>query len=235
MAAEEPDRLGAAAEPEPGAAATGVAGSDGGQAGRHERGAVRRPARAGRRQAGAATGAAVRRAARRAAAGEAVGPGRRAIRHGRPIRERWSRRRSRDGRRRARRRPGGIGGSSAAGSSVSMGSTGCGKTSTLTFTTVPGESGQNVGTGEGGYVTIQSGGGSRGFAVRLPANYDNNNPTGCSSGFHWNGGTSKDVDTGGSNGYVMAHFGLQKLSNNGAIFVAPQGSATGGRTPAART
>ena len=108
-----------------------------------------------------------------------------------------------------------------------MGSTGCGKTSTLTFTTVPGESGQNVGTGEGGYVTIQSGGGSRGFAVRLPANYDKNKPYWLIFGFHWNGGTSKDVDTGGSNGYVMAHFGLQKLSNNGAIFVAPQGLGNG--------
>jgi len=108
-----------------------------------------------------------------------------------------------------------------------MGSTGCGKTSTLTFTTVPGESGQNVGTGEGGYVTIQSGGGTRGFALRLPANYDRNKPYWLIFGFHWNGGTSKDVDTGGSNGYVMAHFGLQKLSNNGAIFVAPQGLGNG--------
>ena len=31
----------------------------------------------------------------------------------------------------------------------------------------------------------------------------------------------------GSNGYNMAHFGLQKLSNNGAIFVAPQGLGNG--------
>jgi len=108
-----------------------------------------------------------------------------------------------------------------------MSSAGCGKTSTLTFTTVPGESGSNVGTGEGGYVTIQSGGGSRGFALRLPANYDRNKPYWLIFGFHWNGGTSKDVDTGGSNGYVMAHFGLQKLSNNGAIFVAPQGLGNG--------
>ena len=114
-----------------------------------------------------------------------------------------------------------------AGSSGSVGSTGCGKTSTLTFTTVPGESGQNVGTGEGGYVTIQSGGGTRGFALRLPANYDRNKPYPLIFGFHWNGGTSKDVDTGGSNGYVMAHFGLQKLSKNGAIFVAPQGLGNG--------
>ena len=123
---------------------------------------------------------------------------------------------------------GGIAGSSGgAGSSGSMGSVGCGKTSTLTFTTVPGESGQNVGTGEGGYVTIQSGGGARGFAVRLPANYDKNKPYWLIFGFHWNGGTSKDVDTGGTNGYSMAHFGLQKLSNNGAIFVAPQGLGNG--------
>ena len=122
---------------------------------------------------------------------------------------------------------GGTGGGGTAGGSGSVGSTGCGKTSTLTFTTVPGESGQNVGTGEGGYVTIQSGGGTRGFALRLPASYDRNKPYSLIFGFHWNGGTSKDVDTGGSNGYVMAHFGLQKLSNNGAIFVAPQGLGNG--------
>ncbi len=122
---------------------------------------------------------------------------------------------------------GGTGGAGTAGSSGSVGSTGCGKTSTLTFTTVPGESGQNVGTGEGGYVTIQSGGGTRGFALRLPASYDRNKPYSLIFGFHWNGGTSRDVDTGGSNGYVMAHFGLQKLSNNGAIFVAPQGLGNG--------
>ena len=133
----------------------------------------------------------------------------------------------RDGRRRTRRRAGGTGGGGTAGGSSSIGSTGCGKTSTLTFTTVPGESGQNVGTGEGGYVTIQSGGGNRGFALRLPANYDRNKPYWLIFGFHWNGGTSKDVDTGGSNGYAMAHFGLQKLSNNGAIFVAPQGLGNG--------
>ena len=123
---------------------------------------------------------------------------------------------------------GGTGGSGGgAGGASAIGSIGCGKTSTLTFTTVPGESGQNVGTGEGGYVTIQSGGGTRGFALRLPAGYDKNKPYWLIFGFHWNGGTSKDVDTGGSNGYVMAHFGLQKLSNNGAIFVAPQGLGNG--------
>jgi poly(3-hydroxybutyrate) depolymerase len=102
-------------------------------------------------------------------------------------------------------------------------SVGCGKTSTVTFTTVPGESGTTVGTGQGGYVTVNG----RGFAMRLPDNYDKNKPYWLIFGFHWNGGTSKDVDTGGSNGYIMAHFGLQKLSGNGAIFVAPQGNNNG--------
>ena len=112
-------------------------------------------------------------------------------------------------------------------SSTAVQSSGCGKTSTMTFGTVPGESGTNVGTGDGGYVTIQSSSQSRGFAMRLPANYDKTKPYWLIFGFHWNGGTSKDVDTGGSNGYIMAHFGLQKLSNNGAIFVAPQGNGNG--------
>ena len=107
----------------------------------------------------------------------------------------------------------------AGGGGVAMRSAGCGKTSTLTFTTVPGESGQNVGTGMGGYVKI----GNRGFAMRLPDNYDKDKPYWLIFGFHWNGGNAKEVDTGGSNLYNMAHFGLQKLSKNGAIFVAPDG------------
>jgi hypothetical protein len=112
---------------------------------------------------------------------------------------------------------GGAGGTRPGGAAVP--SAGCGRTSTITFGAVPGESGQNVGTGQGGYVTI----GSRGFAMRLPDNYDRNRPYWLIFGFHWNGGNSKEVDTGGSNLYNMAHFGLQKLSKNGAIFVAPDG------------
>lgn len=113
------------------------------------------------------------------------------------------------------------------GNSGAVPSSGCGKTSTVTFGSVPGESGQNVGVGDGGYVTIQSSGQTRGFAMRLPDDYDNNKPYWLIFGFHWNGGNSKEVDTGGSNGYTMAHFGLQKLSNNGAIFVAPDGLNAG--------
>jgi uncharacterized repeat protein (TIGR02543 family) len=120
-----------------------------------------------------------------------------------------------------------LGGGGGGGGGAGVPSAGCGKTSTLTFGTVPGESGSSVGRGAGGYVTIQSSGQTRGFAVRLPDNYDRTKPYWLIFGFHWNGGSSKDVDTGGSNGYVMAHFGLQSLSKNGAIFVAPQGLNNG--------
>jgi poly(3-hydroxybutyrate) depolymerase len=118
-------------------------------------------------------------------------------------------------------------GATTGGSSGPVPSSGCGETSTLEFGPVPGESGQSVGFGDGGYVTIQSSGETRGFAVRLPDNYDKDKPYWLVFGFHWNGGNSKEVDTGGSNGYEMAHFGLQQLSNNGAIFVAPDGLNAG--------
>jgi poly(3-hydroxybutyrate) depolymerase len=113
-------------------------------------------------------------------------------------------------------------------------SAGCGKTSTMTFKPVPNQdpnaaagSGNTTGHGEGGYVTIQSGGGSRDFSMRLPDDYDNNHPYWLSFTFHPNGGNAYGVDNGGSNGYEMAYYGLQKMSNNGAIFVAPQGLGGG--------
>jgi poly(3-hydroxybutyrate) depolymerase len=140
---------------------------------------------------------------------------------------------------------GGSGGLGPAGGSTGTGGTsaptagavpsaGCGKTSTMTFKAVPNEnanaaagSGNTVGHGEGGYVTIQSGGGSRDFAMRLPDNYDKSHPYWLSFTFHPNGGNAYGIDNGGSNGYEMAYYGLQKLSNNGAIFVAPQGLGGG--------
>jgi poly(3-hydroxybutyrate) depolymerase len=125
----------------------------------------------------------------------------------------------------------GVGGTG--GSSIAMPSPGCGKTSTLTFGTVPGETasatpgGPNLGTGKGGYVNITSGGQQRGFAMRLPDNYDNNHPYWLVFAFHWNGGDSADQDTGGGNGYFTAYYGLQRESKNGAIFVAPDSIGSG--------
>ena len=126
------------------------------------------------------------------------------------------------------------GASTGAGGGTSAPSAGCGKTSTLTFGTVPGEdpsaasgSGNGVGHGDGGYVTIQSSGQTRGFALRLPDNYDKNKPYWLIFGFHWNGGNSAQVDNGGTNGYWWSYYGLQRESNNGAIFVAPNGLNAG--------
>jgi poly(3-hydroxybutyrate) depolymerase len=63
--------------------------------------------------------------------------------------------------------------------------------------------------------------------MRLPDDYDSNKPYWLIFGFHGRGGRAADVDTGGSNLYNMAHYGLQKLSDNGAIFVAPDGLGGG--------
>jgi poly(3-hydroxybutyrate) depolymerase len=46
-------------------------------------------------------------------------------------------------------------------------------------------------------------------------------------GFHWWGGTANDVDSGGTDGYNWSYYGLRRLANNSAIFVAPQGISNG--------
>ncbi len=112
-------------------------------------------------------------------------------------------------------------------------SMGCGRTSTLTFGTVPNEmanatpGGPNQGTGKGGWVTITSGGQSRNFAMRLPDNYDNTHPYWLIFAFHGNGENAAGMDTGGANGYFTAYWGLQRESKNNAIFVAPEWSGGG--------
>lgn len=66
------------------------------------------------------------------------------------------------------------GGSAVLDAGIAVPSAGCGKTSMMTFKPVPNQdpnaavgSGNTTGHGEGGYVTIQSGGGSRDFSMRL--------------------------------------------------------------------
>ena len=108
-------------------------------------------------------------------------------------------------------------------------SAGCGKTSTLTFGAVPGESGQKRWLSVTAVTSRLATAASR-SGCRTTTTTDN--PYWLVFGFHWNGGNSKEVDTGGSNGYNMSHFGLQKLSNNGAIFVAPDGLGAGWATEA---
>jgi poly(3-hydroxybutyrate) depolymerase len=89
---------------------------------------------------------------------------------------------------------------------------GCGRAPTLTS----------------GTHSIQTGGKNRTYILRIPDNYDNSHAYRLVFGFHWLGGTANDVATGQTvQRDVWAFYGLQRLSNNSTIFVAPQGLNNG--------
>ncbi|MDT0478936.1 cellulose binding domain-containing protein [Streptomyces doebereineriae] len=103
-------------------------------------------------------------------------------------------------------------GTAAAPSRAAAASPGCGKAPTLTS----------------GTYTIQSGGKNRSFTLKIPDGYDRNHPYRLVFGFHWLGGTSTDVATGRTvETGTWAYYGLQRLANNSAVFVAPQGLNNG--------
>ncbi|MFB9682324.1 lectin [Streptosporangium vulgare] len=108
-----------------------------------------------------------------------------------------------------------VGGTAAAASSAGARAlaptAGCGKAPTLAS----------------GTHTIQSGGKTRSYILRLPDNYNNNTPYRVFFGFHWRGGTMNDVDSGGTSGYPWSFYGMRQQSNNNGIFVAPQGIGNG--------
>lgn len=97
------------------------------------------------------------------------------------------------------------GGSSAVGGAVK--SAGCGKT--VTF------SGQVT-------RTINVNGTNRSYVMRLPDNYDKNNPYRLLTSIHCLNGTASGVASG-STGTNYQYYGLWKLAGNSTIFVAPQG------------
>jgi poly(3-hydroxybutyrate) depolymerase len=78
-----------------------------------------------------------------------------------------------------------------------------------------------------GTRSIQTSGKNRSYVLRVPDNYDSNRQYRLVFGFHWNGGTAGDVDSGGTSGYPWSYYGLRALSGNSAIFVAPQGLNNG--------
>jgi poly(3-hydroxybutyrate) depolymerase len=94
---------------------------------------------------------------------------------------------------------------------IAAASAGCGKAPTLTS----------------GTRTIQSGGKSRSFILKIPDSYDNNRPHRLAFGFHWWGGTAEQVASGGADGYAWAYYGMQSQAGNTTIFVAPQGIGNG--------
>ena len=101
----------------------------------------------------------------------------------------------------------------AAGHAAPAASTaGCGKAPALTS----------------GTHTITSSGTSRSYILALPSNYSNTHPYRLVFAFHWLGGTATDVATGRTVlAGVWSYYGLQQLSNNSTIFVAPQGINNG--------
>ncbi|MEV5319245.1 RICIN domain-containing protein [Streptomyces sp. NPDC052687] len=78
-----------------------------------------------------------------------------------------------------------------------------------------------------GTHTIQSGGKTRSFILRVPAGYDSNHRYRLIFAFHWRGGTAADVASGGTSGSAWSYYGQQEQSNNTAILVAPQGLGNG--------
>ncbi|WP_066370595.1 ricin-type beta-trefoil lectin domain protein [Herbidospora mongoliensis] len=103
------------------------------------------------------------------------------------------------------------GAAAASGAAVAAATAGCGKTPTL----------------RNGTYTIQSGGKSRSFILRVPDGYDANRQYRLIFAFHWRGGTMNDVSSGGTSGTPWSYYGLQEKSNNSAILVAPQGLGNG--------
>ncbi|MFG1891078.1 RICIN domain-containing protein [Micromonospora sp. NPDC049051] len=78
-----------------------------------------------------------------------------------------------------------------------------------------------------GTHTIQSNGKSRSFILRVPTNYNSNNPYRLIFAFHWRGGTMQEISSGGTSGTAWSYYGQQEQSNNSAILVAPQGLGNG--------
>ncbi|WFE27076.1 RICIN domain-containing protein [Solwaraspora sp. WMMD791] len=92
----------------------------------------------------------------------------------------------------------------------------------------PGDSGcGRAPTLSSGTHTIQSNGQNRQFILRVPANYNSNNPYRLIFAFHWRGGTMQEISSGGTSGAAWSYYGQQEQSNNSAILVAPQGFGNG--------
>jgi len=90
-------------------------------------------------------------------------------------------------------------------------SPGCGKTPTMTS----------------GTRSITVNGQNRQYIIRVPNGYDKNKPHKLIFAFHWVGGTMRDVASGGSDGALWAYYGQQRMANETAILVAPQGLSNG--------
>lgn len=92
--------------------------------------------------------------------------------------------------------------SSSSGGGTGAGSAGCGAPAKLT----------------NGRRTISVNGLNREYVLDIPSNYNQNNPYKLVFGWHWRGGSANDV-------VGQGYYGMKSLSNNSAIFVAPDRAA----------
>lgn len=80
------------------------------------------------------------------------------------------------------------------------------------------------GLASGVYNLVDANGVQREFTVTVPDGYDSNNPHRLILGIHWWGGSMEDVATGQTvEAGVWNYYGLERLAEGSAIFVAPQG------------
>jgi poly(3-hydroxybutyrate) depolymerase len=92
--------------------------------------------------------------------------------------------------------------SSSSAGGTGVGSAGCGAPAKLT----------------NGRRTINVNGLNREYVLDIPSNYNQNNPYKLVFGWHWRGGSANDV-------VGQGYYGMKSLSNNSAIFVAPDRAA----------
>ena len=80
------------------------------------------------------------------------------------------------------------------------------------------------GLASGVYNLVDANGVQREYTVTVPEGYDSNNPHRLILGIHWWGGSMEDVATGQTvEAGVWNYYGLERLAEGSAIFVAPQG------------
>ena len=81
---------------------------------------------------------------------------------------------------------------------------------------------------QNGRINLNVDGTSRSYILRVPDNYDNQNPYRLVIAYHWRSGNATQVALGGNGGSTEDPFyGLWDLANNTTIFVAPEGINAG--------
>jgi poly(3-hydroxybutyrate) depolymerase len=78
-----------------------------------------------------------------------------------------------------------------------------------------------------GQRTVTVNGQSRQYILRVPSNYNPNTAYKIIYAFHWRGGSMTDVSSGGSDRELWSYYGQQRMAQESAILVAPNGFSGG--------